>query len=744
MSFKARSFCTYILVVLMLMSSFTYGEKKSLDDKAYALNVLSILKGMDGDYNFMGDLTRAQAATFIVRLMGKEDYVLSNQKKFISTPFPDVKKDDWFAPYVGYCFTNDIIDGDTDGTYRPGDNVSEKAFTKMVLGVLGYEYDKDYKWENVFPFAYEKKLVTDISYAVKNSDNENFYRKDAINLLYDSLLVDIKNGKMTLVEQLVDDKVLSSSKVKALGMLKVDENKTKIDNIEVVSDQKIILTLNEEIEVPDKDDIEIENDGNEIEIKSVKVEKEKLTIITEVMKEKTKYILVFDEVTDKEGFKTKDLQGDYTSYERPAIEDPMFKISKVVPINNKEIHVYFTQPITDDGVLELLYNIYANDKLFVEGSYKYMDIIRLGSSDKGVSIILKDEKFVEGETYKLAVKGDMKSQYDVYLDRGYGDEYEFRGNDADYEELEVVDVDFASEKFIVVEFNKEIDIESAKEKDNYVLQDDETGVVFSSPKEVNIEEAGSFKNKRVFLYFTKMKDDRSYTLWVDNVEDLHRESLVSYQKFELVDDIPDEELEVEDEELIDNKSFYLYFNKNLSSKSKNARVKSSGALRVDEVLYDENNPDRLKFYLDKSSSFSGNKDYELTITGLYDYFGEEQDEKIEYEIDSDKMDPMEINILESVFISDKKILLLLDNDISSSRNSNESFYSIEYKDEDNERIKTKPEDVEIVDTRTIILELDEKIEDSVVIVRIDYLFDYSGNNKVMIGSTMIDNKSKDR
>ncbi|MCT4633646.1 MAG: S-layer homology domain-containing protein [Firmicutes bacterium] len=723
----------------MLFSSFSFGEEKSLDDKAYALNVLTILKGMDGDYNYMGELTRAQAATFIVRLMGKEDYVLSNKKKFIKTPFPDVKEDDWFAPYVGYCFTNDIIDGDTDGTYKPNDNVSEKAFTKMVLGVLDYEYGKDYKWETVFPFAFEKKLVTDISYAVKDSDNYNFYRKDAINLLYDSLLTLVNGEEMNLVEKLVDDKVISNSKVKALGMIKSDKEQTEIEGIEVISDQKIVISINEEIEDPDIDDIEIENDGNELEVKSMKVDNKKITLVTSVMKEKTKYIVLFDKITDDEGFETEDIQGDFTSFERPAIEDPMFKISKVIPVNQKEIHVYFTHPLTKDSNLELLYNIYANDKLFVEGSYKYMDIIRLGSSDKAVSIILKENKFIEGETYKLSVKGDMKSEYDVYLNRGYGDEYEFRGNNVPYEDLEIVDVDYASEKFIVIEFNKEIDIDSAMDKDNYTLQDDESGVIYSNPKDINVEESGDFKNRRVFVYFTKMKDDRSYTIWIDNIEDLHQQSIVTYEKFDLVDDIPDEELDVDNDELIDNKSFYLYFNRNLSKKSEKANIKSDGAMRFSEIQFDEEYPDRLKIYLDGPYSFTGNKDYELTITGLYDYLGQEQEEKIEYDLDADKMDPMEINVEDAVFISDKKILMVFDNDISLTKDDNEGFYSIEYKDDDNDKVKVKPDNVVVVDSRNVILELDDKIEDSVVVIRIDYLYDYSGENKVIIGSTIINN-----
>lgn len=739
MKFRGGIFCTYILIFVILFSSFTFAEEKSLDDKAYALNVLNILKGMDGDYNFMGELTRAQAATFIVRLMGKEDYVISNKKKFNKTPFPDVKEDDWFTPYVGYCFTNDIIDGDTDGTYKPNDKVSEKAFTKMVLGVLGYEYGNDYKWETVFPFAFEKKLVTDISYAVKDDDNKNFYRKDAINLLYDSLMVNVSNKNITLVEKLVDEKAFSKSKVEALGLVKKDKKETDIDSIEVISGEKIVIELNENIDSIDIDDIEIENDGNEVEVKSAKVEKDKITITTSTMKEKVKYIVVLDSVFDEDGFETKDLQGDFQSYEKPAIEDPMFKISKVVPMNEKELIVYFTQPITKDSTLELLYNIYANDKVFVEGSYKYMEIRRLGASNKAVSIILKDSKLVEGETYKLMVKGDMKSEYDVYLNEGFGDEYEFAGTNQSYEELEIVDVDFGSEKYIIVEFNKEIDIESAEDKDNYTLQDDESGVVYSKPKEINIDESGDFKNKRLFLYFTHMKDDRSYTIWIDNVEDLHRQSLITYEKHQLVDDMPDENLDVDNDELIDNKSFYLYFNRNLSEKSEGAKIKSDGAMKFAKIQFDEDYPDRIKVYLDGPYTFSGNKDYELSITGMYDYLGEEQDRKIEYELDSDKMDPMEINVEDAVFISEKKILLVLDNDISLTKDDNEAMYSIEYKDDENNRIKVKPDNVEVVDSRNIILELKEKIDDSIVILRIDYLYDYSGENKVMIGSTVINN-----
>jgi hypothetical protein len=120
--------------------------KSDIEAKADILNKLSILKGSGDDYNLDGQLRRSEASAFIVRLLGKENFVLQNKEKYAQTSFPDVSYSDWFAAYVGYCVDQGIITGYVDGYFKPNDNISEKSFLKMVLCALGYKYVEDFTW----------------------------------------------------------------------------------------------------------------------------------------------------------------------------------------------------------------------------------------------------------------------------------------------------------------------------------------------------------------------------------------------------------------------------------------------------------------------------------------------------------------------------------------------------------------------------------------------------------------------
>ncbi len=170
--------------------------------RAGTLNRLQILRGTGTDYNLGGQLRRSEAATFIVRIMGKEALVLQDKPRYTQTPFTDVPADQWYAPYVGYCYANRIISGFDDGTYRPNDYVSEKAFLKLVLGSLGYQQNTDFTWADVYRKALAVGLVTDPAYASKSADDPQYRREGVVNVLYSALDKKEKGGTRTVLARL--------------------------------------------------------------------------------------------------------------------------------------------------------------------------------------------------------------------------------------------------------------------------------------------------------------------------------------------------------------------------------------------------------------------------------------------------------------------------------------------------------------------------------------------------------------
>lgn len=197
-----------VLAIVVFMTMFTMpvvAGEADINKKADILNTLKILKGDGTDYNLGGQLRRSEAAAFIVRMMGKEEHVSQNKAQYVQTPFSDVPEDKWYAHYVGFCWKNGIIGGFSDGTYRPDDFVSEKAFLKLVLGAMGYKQNVDFTWDQVYQKAYELGIVTDKSYVSKTVDDLQYKRQGVVDVLYNALSKIEKAGKRTLLERMRDE-----------------------------------------------------------------------------------------------------------------------------------------------------------------------------------------------------------------------------------------------------------------------------------------------------------------------------------------------------------------------------------------------------------------------------------------------------------------------------------------------------------------------------------------------------------
>ncbi len=133
-----------IAVVFAMMLSFSVSAAGFPDvdqNASYAesVSILSSLELMIGDEqgNFNPDktITRAEAATIIVRAKGLEDAAAGAKG---ATQFTDVAADHWAAGYINLATQNGIIVGYGDGTFGPEDEVTYEQITKMIVATLGY------------------------------------------------------------------------------------------------------------------------------------------------------------------------------------------------------------------------------------------------------------------------------------------------------------------------------------------------------------------------------------------------------------------------------------------------------------------------------------------------------------------------------------------------------------------------------------------------------------------------------
>lgn len=122
----------------LVASAANYSDVASNASYADAVNLLSnlgIITGFeDGTFRPDETVTRAQAATMIVRMLGLADEVEKGE-----TNFTDVAADNWASGYVNVAEANGVINGMGDGTFNPEGEVTYGQIVKMIVCALGYE-----------------------------------------------------------------------------------------------------------------------------------------------------------------------------------------------------------------------------------------------------------------------------------------------------------------------------------------------------------------------------------------------------------------------------------------------------------------------------------------------------------------------------------------------------------------------------------------------------------------------------
>ena len=122
----------------LVASAASYSDVASNASYADAVNLLSnlgIITGYeDGTFKPDNTVTRAEAATMIVRMLGQAD-----EAEMGETSFTDVAADNWASGYVNVAYANGIINGMGDGTFNPNGEVTYGQIVKMIVCALGYE-----------------------------------------------------------------------------------------------------------------------------------------------------------------------------------------------------------------------------------------------------------------------------------------------------------------------------------------------------------------------------------------------------------------------------------------------------------------------------------------------------------------------------------------------------------------------------------------------------------------------------
>lgn len=724
------------IAISSIFSSFAY-DLDSINTKADILNKLSILTGTLNGYNLDKNITRGEAATFIVKVLGKDKYVKENADQLV-TKFPDVEEGKWYTPYVNYCSNEGIISGDNTGNFGPNKYLSEKAFLSMILKAMSYS---DYTWSNIYERAYSIGLLTDKKYANQVNDNNNYKRGDVIELLYNALTHKINSSNKSFLEKMIDEGFITRENAQAAGF-NIDALKLDIINIQTVNEIQLKVEFNEPINNLSPDDIKIymsDGTGNVLSFEILSQTGNELILKTGRQEKNKGYMLEIKNCSDLEGNITEKLSTKFKGFSTTAVQSDFFKISNVEPVNRNTINVYFTHPVNSNAEYAPYYQILNGDQNFINGNSRNLSIKAMSSNQYGVTIYLKENALTDMTEYTLRITGGLMSLYGVSLGDQFGDSINFiANNNNDTEQLKVDGISVINNKTVQIDFNKELNAIRAEQVFSYYLTTENGSPIQVDKALLSVDPKNKGKGLILTISGTTFEKSRKYNLLINYVEDSTKQYVLENSPYSFMGDyISSQDIYVQQINVIDAGTMEVNFNRELDEKTATTvtnyiiqGVSHIGYISSPtKVYYDIRTPKTVKLYFSPNLILKRGETYKLFVQPtLRDYWGNQISKVLDVSFANNSASTiMRTNVSKAVIISRDAIKLSFTTEIAMEKpNIIIGNYSIEYLD-DTEVVKRIPISVNFIDARTVVLKFDKIDFDKSYLLRYDKLVDYSEN-----------------
>lgn len=740
-----RRFLSLLIIVTLVLSvgSVTVvaepdNQNSSLNGerKAELLNKVDILRGDGIDYNLEGQLKRAEAAAFIVRLVGMDEEVVSNRGKYLQIDFQDVQSHEWFAPYVGYCTSVGIVSGFEDGTFRPNDYVSEQAFLKMLLTAIGYTYNEDFVWSTVFESAYNLNLVEDESYVSKTTDNYAYTRGNVVEALFNTLKVKKKTSEQPMIHYFIENEIITSSEAAEYELI-VYNIDTELDSVEVLSNTSIALTFNESIVKPELEDIIVYNkddNNNQLTVHSLETggSDDNYTIIfkSETLPDRN-YGIIISNVVDAYGNQVDSIVGEFIGQRGTEIVSNYFIINKVEQVSSNAVNLHFTHPVNDNVLDASYYELEIDGEVVVDGSDGEIRASLIGNDSKVVVLTFDDYSFDKEVSHRLKVSGSAISQYGVTLNFDKGDFIDFTPQVSGEEDFELLLITAESDKTVELWFSKDLNPVIAEQIFSYYVTEEdgdpiaiESAEVTSKGYVVQLTIKGSFS------------DNKTYNIMLNNVNDISRTYSITEESHSFVVDIKDvPDIEINHAYSIDAGVIAVELNRELDKESA-VKTTNYSIVGITEtysaapvkVYYEPlDDPLLVKLYLSDKKEMDKGETYQVRLmTGLKDVQGFKPSSIVKEDFVSTSSTIGDTYIDEAVVVGENTVKLSFNKeialDIPNVLNTN---YTLNYTLNNTDYTKT-PVSANYIDARTMIVrfnDLDNTIDYEITF---DKLIDYSG------------------
>lgn len=735
---KGRNILVLGLILSLLASmstvSFALPKTASEQDKVQLLNALGIFTGYNGDYRLNDKLSRSEAAALAVRLMGKELHVLSNTATYSKTPYPDVDASSWYAPYVGFCTKEGILSGDTTGNYRPNDFITEKAFAKIVLGVLGYEFNKDYTWNNTYKKAFEVGLVSEISYIVKEDENYEFKRRDAVSIMYNALTLYDKKSEKELFYKLIDAGIISIDKATELGLIE-DKTITEIKELLVFDQYNITIFFNEDIKsIGNVRIYQVNKEDKKLAFGVEEIKGNYVMLKTDKQTPGVEYTVEVHKVEDSKGNVQEALYTAFIGYMQQNVESDFFRIQKIEPINDKSVKLYFTHPVDLNSENSLYYTISNESYTFAAGEKDQIVVRTITAEDHCVLLTIKNGTFTEGDKYRVEINGDMTSAYGVKMNDGAGDEMAFTavaGQADSFNVLEIVPYEYNT---ILLSFNKEVNPFLAQQIFNYYVTDKNNKPI--AIESATVESQGLRIGEVVYLHLKEnLIKNEKYYVTINNLNDVTRQEYITERTYSFIADYGiSDSLSIVDISPIDRQTIDVYFSNMLDPVTAQninyypiALVNGNKTVYPKGVLYDKNiHPYKVTMFFGEND-FEIKREYELKVSfDIKDYLGNKAGATLRKRFNASDVDKTAPSIEEAKPISTNAIKLTYDKQLAFTQaNLQPNNYTLEYNYQ-GMSIKKVPLSVQYINSKTFVLMFDKLEYELPYTLRIGTIVDFSG------------------
>ncbi len=217
---KKRILALCLSLCMLFSTAVVASGAMTAEGKADALYSMGLFKGKgtlengSPDYALDDSATRNEAATMLIRLLGKEAKAAAQyQAGAMKCPFGDVP--DWAKGNVTWLYENNYTNGTSSSVYSGSSEITAQQFAALLLRSLGYSETKgDFTYAGALDFAVSKGLLTN---GQKTAYQDSFVREGMVEMCYNALYLKMKDSSRTLEEKLRNDGVFGAQHTALAG-----------------------------------------------------------------------------------------------------------------------------------------------------------------------------------------------------------------------------------------------------------------------------------------------------------------------------------------------------------------------------------------------------------------------------------------------------------------------------------------------------------------------------------------------